>query len=208
MPRTKTHVTSKQKKSKAQLALPSLSDVPASNGRATSKAQLSSLIKSARDIMRKDAGLSGELDRLPQLSWVLFLKCFDDLEQRREAESVMAGETYRPIIPKGYRWRDWAADPDRGRTGPDLIEFVNNDLLPKLRSLNGSDERQVIAAVFGETYNRMLSGYLLRDIVNLMDGVNFNSADDIHTLSHLYESMLKEMRGAANRIAPRRCVGR
>ena len=127
----------------------------------------------------------------------VFLKCFGDLEQRREAEAIMAGERYKPVIPAGYRWRDWAADPDKGRTGPDLVEFVNNDLLPKLRDLNGSDERRVIAAVFGETYNRMLSGYLLRDIVNLMGGVNFNSADDIHTLSHLYETMLKEMRDAA-----------
>jgi type I restriction enzyme M protein len=176
--------------------------LPAANGgesaaRPNSKAQLSSLIKSARDIMRKDAGLNGDLDRLPQLSWVLFLKCFDDLEQRREAEAVMAGQGYKPVIPKPCRWRDWAADPDKGRTGPELLDFINNDLLPRLRALNGAEERQVIAAVFGETYNRMLSGYLLRDVVNLVNGVNFNSTDDIFTLGHLYESMLKEMRDAA-----------
>lgn len=147
--------------------------------------------------MRKDAGLNGDLDRLPQLSWVLFLKCFDDLEQRRLAEAEMAGEKYTAVMPKGYRWRDWAADADKGRTGPELIDFVNNDLLQKLRGLSGTDERQVIATVFGETYNRMLSGYLLRDVVNLMNGVNFNSSDDIFTLGHLYESMLKEMRDAA-----------
>ena len=200
MPKSPKPTAPKSQKPRAERkGQPRLIPDPAStiNGGATSKSQLSSLIKSARDIMRKDAGLNGDLDRLPQLSWVLFLKCFDDLEQRREAEAIMAGETYKPVIPKGYRWRDWAADPNRGRTGPDLIEFVNNDLLPKLRSINGSDERQVIAAVFGETYNRMLSGYLLRDVVNLMGGVNFNSSDDIHTLSHLYESMLKEMRDAA-----------
>ena len=170
--------------------------MPGGNG-STTKSQLSSLIKSARDIMRKDAGLNGDLDRLPQLSWVLFLKCFDDLELRRQTEAEMAGEAYKLVIPKGYRWRDWAADPDRGRTGPELIQFVNDDFLPKLRSINGSDERQVIAAVFGETYNRMLSGYLLRDVVNLVNGINFNSSDDIFTLGHLYESMLKEMRDAA-----------
>ena len=173
--------------------------LPTGNGGngSTSRAQLSSLIKSARDIMRKDAGLNGDLDRLPQLSWVLFLKCYDDLEQRREAEAVMEGVKYQAVIPKGYRWRDWAADPDRGRTGPELLDFVNNDLLPKLRGLNGLEERQVIAAVFGETYNRMLSGYLLRDVVNLLGSVNFNSSDDIFTLGHLYESLLKEMRDAA-----------
>jgi type I restriction enzyme M protein len=167
------------------------------NNGATSRAQLSSLIKSARDIMRKDAGLNGDLDRLPQFSWILFLKCWDDLELRRETEAVMAGGKYAAIVPKGCRWRDWAADPDKGRTGPELIKFVNDDLLPKLRELTGTPERQVLAAVFGETYNRMLSGYLLRDVVNLVDGVNFNSSDDIFTLGHLYESMLKEMRDAA-----------
>ncbi len=188
----KTTPNSRKKTSQPEL-------LPAANGNGgpTSKSQLSSLIKSARDIMRKDAGLNGDLDRLPQLSWILFLKCFDDLEQRREAEAIMAGETYKVVVPKNFRWRDWAADPDKGRTGPDFLDFVNNELLPKLRSLTGTDERQGIAAVFGETYNRMLSGYLLRDVVNLINGLNFNSRDDIFTLGHLYESMLKEMRDAA-----------
>ena len=163
----------------------------------TTQAQLSSIIKSARDLMRKDAGLSGELDRLPQLSWVLFLKCYDDLEQGREASAVLSGQPYRAVIPARYRWRDWAADPDKGLTGPDLAEWVNTKLLPKLRDLNGSEEQLVIAALFRETYNRMLSGYLLRDLVNLIHRVNFASHDEIFTLSHLYESMLKEMRDAA-----------
>jgi len=185
-----------RRKSKAQPELLPANGGANGNGQ-TSKAQLSSLIKSARDIMRKDAGLNGDLDRLPQFSWVLFLKCFDDLELRRETEAVMAGEKYTPVVPKGYRWRDWAADPDKGRTGPELLDFINDEFLPKLRELTGSLERQVIAAVFSETYNRMLSGYLLRDVVNLVNGVNFNSSDDIFTLGHLYESMLKEMRDAA-----------
>jgi len=193
MPKPKT--TRKKSRPKTSPNQPAL--LPADNGGATSKARLSSVIKSARDIMRKDAGLNGDLDRLPQLSWILFLKCFDDLEQRRAAEAVMAGQKYQPVIPAPFRWRDWAADPDRGSTGPDLLDFVNNNLLSKLRGLTGSDERQVIAEVFGETYNRMLSGYLLRDVVNLVNQINFNSSDDIFTLGHLYESMLKEMRDAA-----------
>ncbi|MFQ5409421.1 MAG: type I restriction-modification system subunit M N-terminal domain-containing protein, partial [Anaerolineales bacterium] len=138
-----------------------------SSPKKTTRAQLSSIIKSARDIMRKDAGLNGDLDRLPQLSWVLFLKCYDDLEQRREATAVLAGKPYRAVIPEGYRWRDWAADPDRGQTGDELIDFVNNKLLPGLRDLSDSEEQVVIAALFRETFNRMLSGYLLRDVVNL-----------------------------------------
>ncbi|MDI6770137.1 MAG: class I SAM-dependent DNA methyltransferase [Anaerolineales bacterium] len=162
-----------------------------------SKASLSSLIKSARDIMRKDAGLNGDLDRLPQLSWLMFLKCYDDLERRREDDAIVSHRDFKPVIPAPYRWRDWAADPDRGRTGPDFIAFVNNNLLPALRGLSGSDERLKVAEVFKETYSRMLSGYLLRDVVNLVDGIHFQSKDEIFTLAHLYESMLKEMRDAA-----------
>lgn len=161
------------------------------------KASLSSLIKSSRDIMRKDAGLNGDLDRLPQLSWILFLKCYDDLEKRREEDAKASRRKYKPVIPSPYRWRDWAADDDTGATGEDLIKFVNEVLLRSLRGLSGSDERLKIAEVFKETYNRMLSGYLLRDVVNLVDGIHFQSKDEIFTLAHLYESMLKEMRDAA-----------
>lgn len=161
------------------------------------RAQLSSLIKSARDIMRKDAGLSSDLDRLPQLSWILFLKTYDDLEQRREADAVLSRKAYKPVIPAPYRWRDWASDENEGATGEELLQFINNDLLPELRALSGSDERLKVAEVFKETYNRMLSGYLLRDVVNLMNGIHFQSKDEIFTLSHLYESMLKQMRDAA-----------
>jgi type I restriction enzyme M protein len=161
------------------------------------RTQLSSLIKSSRDIMRKDAGLSGDLDRLPQLSWIMFLKCYDDLEKRREELAVLEGKPYRPVIQAPYRWRDWAADPDRGQTGAEFLDFISNDLLPALRSLSGSDEKLTIAALFAETYNRMLSGYLLRDVVNLVNSIHFESKDEIFTLSHLYESMLKEMRDAA-----------
>jgi len=162
----------------------------------TAKAQLSAATKSARDIMRKDAGLSGDLDRIPQLSWVMFLKCFDDLEQRREVTE----KKYRGAIEQPYRWRDWAGDPDKGLTGEPLLKFINDDLFPSLRDLTGTgagDARDILGAVFKETYNRMLSGYLLRDVVNLVNRINFNSSDDIHTLAHLYESMLREMRDAA-----------
>ena len=101
------------------------------------------------------------------------------------------------MIPPPYRWRDWASDPDKGQTGQAFLDFINNDLLPSLRSLAGSDEKLTIAALFAETYNRMLSGYLLRDMANLVEGIPFESKDEIFTLSHLYESMLKEMRDAA-----------
>jgi type I restriction enzyme M protein len=162
----------------------------------TPQAKLSTAIKAARDTMRKDAGLNGDIDRIPQLAWLLFLKAFDGLEERRE----ITDRTFRPAIEAPYRWRDWAADPVNGRTGQELLDFVNDKLLPYLRELQGTgpdDPRDVIAAVFRETYNRMLSGYLLRDVVDKVNEINFASSDDIHTMAHLYESMLREMRDAA-----------
>lgn len=161
------------------------------------QAKLSSVIKAARDTMRKDAGLNGDLDRIPQLAWLLFLKAYDGLEERRQ---ITNGKQFRAAIDAPHRWRDWAGDPVNGRTGEELTEFVNSELLPHLRELRGTgqdDPRDVIAAVFKETYNRMLSGYLLRDVVNKVNEVNFASSDDIHTMAHFYESMLREMRDAA-----------
>src|SRR2546426_3175480 len=88
----------------------------------TTAQTLGSLVKSARDIMRKDKGLNGDLDRLPMLTWVMFLKFLDDMEQMREQEAKMAGKKFRPAIDPHYRWRDWAAKPD-GITGGELIAF-------------------------------------------------------------------------------------
>jgi len=172
--------------------------------------QLASIIKSCRDIMRKDKGLNGDLDRLPMLTWVMFLKFLDDMEEIRQEEAKLAGKRFRPAIEPPYRWRDWASRPE-GITGPELIAFVNQDearrpdgkrgpglfeYLRTLRSANG-DRRDVIAKVFQGTANRMTNGYLLRDVVNKVNGIHFNSKDEIHTLGLLYESMLREMRDAA-----------
>ena len=92
----------------------------------TTAQSLGSLIKSARDIMRKDKGLNGDLDRLPMLTWIMFLKFLDDLELQRETEAELAGKKFRPAIEPPYRWRDWAANP-QGVTGDELISFINNE---------------------------------------------------------------------------------
>jgi len=177
----------------------------------TTAQRLSSIVKSCRDIMRKDKGLNGDLDRLPMLTWIMFLKFLDDMEQIREQEAKMAGKRFRRAIEPPYRWRDWAAKED-GITGEELISFVNNEeavrpdgtkgagLFAYLRGLqgaNGGDRRDVIATVFKGTINRMINGYLLRDVMNKLNGIHFTSSEEIHTLGHLYESMLKEMRDAA-----------
>jgi type I restriction enzyme M protein len=172
--------------------------------------QLGSIVKSSRDIMRKDKGLSGDLDRLPMLTWIMLLKFLDDMERDREEERKLAGKRFKQAIEPPYRWRDWAANP-QGMTGPELIAFINQDeavrpdgkrgaglfaYLRSLQSTNG-DRRDVIAKVFEGTNNRMINGYLLRDVVNKVNEIHFNSRDEIHTLGRLYESLLKEMRDAA-----------
>ena len=182
-----------------------------SEAQLTTAQQLGSIVKSCRDIMRKDKGLSGDLDRLPMLVWVMFLKFIDDMETLRESEAILKGERFRPAIEAPYRWRDWAAKED-GITGDALIAFISQDkavrpdgsegqgvfaYLRGLQSANGGDRRDVIAAIFRGTVNRMISGYLLRDMINKINAIHFSSSEEIHTLSLLYESMLKEMRDAA-----------
>lgn len=177
----------------------------------TTAQRLGSVVKSSRDIMRKDKGLSGELDRLPMLVWIMFLKFLDDAEKIREADAVLKGEKFRPAIESPYRWRDWAAI-ETGISGDELIQFINYDdaklpdgtegsglfaYLRNLQGTNGGDRRDVIAEVFKGVTNRMISGYLLRDVINKINEIHFESSEEIHTLSHLYESMLKEMRDAA-----------
>ena len=168
-------------------------------------------MKSARDIMRKDKGLNGDLDRLPMLTWIMFLKFLDDLEQQRETEAKLAGRKFKPAIEPPYRWRDWAADP-QGVTGDELLAFINYEectrpdgqkgagLFAHLRgitSANGDGRRDVIATVFKGVDNRMKSGYLLREVINKIAGIHFTSHEELHTLGALYESMLREMRDAA-----------
>ncbi len=177
----------------------------------TTSQMLGSLLKSARDIMRKDKGLNGDLDRLPLLTWIMFLKFLDDLERQREEEYELAGKKFKPAIDSPYRWSDWAADA-QGITGDELLLFINSDeavradgtrgagLFSYLRSLsssNGDNRRDVIATVFKGVDNRMKSGYLLRDIINKVAAIHFTSSDELHTLGALYESMLREMRDAA-----------
>jgi len=183
----------------------------------TTSQSLGSLLKSARDIMRKDKGLNGDLDRLPLLTWIMFLKFLDDLELQRQEEAQLAGTKFKPAVEPPYRWRDWAANP-QGITGDELLAFINNEdttrpdgtkgagLFRYLRGLTSSNGdlgasdnigRDVIATVFKGVDNRMKSGYLLRDVINKIGGIHFTSSAELHTLGALYESMLREMRDAA-----------
>ena len=165
----------------------------------TTAQELSTLIKSARDIMRKDKGLSGELDRIPMLTWIMFLKFLDDMEHIRESEAALAGEDFHSLIEEPYRWRDWAAD-EGGITGNDLINFINLEeanlpdgtkgqglfhYLRNLRSADGKGREDVIATVFRGIINRIQSGYLLRDVVNKVNSIHFDASEEMHTLESI-----------------------
>src|SRR5436309_3759459 len=178
---------------------------------ATTAQSLGSLIKSARDIMRKDKGLNGDLNRLPMPTRIMFLKFLDDLELQRETEASLAGKKFQRAIDPPYRWRDWSANP-AGITGDELMAFVNNEeavlpdqtrgpgLFAYLRRLTGrdcADRLAVIATVCKGTINRMINAYLLRDVINKVSGIHFGSSEELHTLGALYETMLREMRDAA-----------
>ncbi|MBN2562338.1 MAG: N-6 DNA methylase [Phycisphaerae bacterium] len=182
----------------------------------TTAERLGAVVKSCRKIMRKDKGLNGDLDRLPMLTWIMFLKFLDDMEQIEESRSKMRKAKFEPSIKPPYRWRDWAAQ-ENGITGPELLSFVTQEktirpdgteglgLLKYLGSLrNGKgSRRQVIGTVFGGAdgsggiTSRMQSGYLLRDVINQVSSINFLEQDELFTLGFLYESMLREMRDAA-----------
>lgn len=161
----------------------------------TTEQRLLAIIKSARNIMRTDPGLNGDLDRVPQMAWLLFLKAFDDLESDREA--VESG--YSRLLPEDLRWREWAGKDTL--TGDQLLKFVNGELLPGLRTLPGRGGKRTLADVLHDVYqgveNRMRSGYQMRELLNVLNGIHFESADDIHTMARIYETLLREVRDAA-----------
>jgi len=192
---------------------------PAAVAVATTAQSLGSLLKSARDIMRKDKGLNGDLDRLPMLTWIMFLKFLGDMEHIEEEKAAMSGKRFRGAIEAPYRWRDWAAE-EAGITGPDLLKFLTAEetelpdgsrgpglfvYLKGLRGENGRrDRKDVVATVFRGLTNRMESGYLLRDVINLVHGIHFDSSEEVHTLGRLYETLLREAaRHRANLVAAR-----
>jgi type I restriction enzyme M protein len=161
----------------------------------TTQQRLAAVIKRCRDIMRTDPGLNGDLDRLPQMAWLLFLKAYDDLEDRR----AILDADHKPLITAEFRWVGWARDEKL--TGDDLLSFVNGKLLPYLKELpttaSGLTTSDVISGIFQGIDNRMRSGYQLRELINELNKIHFDSTDDIHTMAHLYESMLREVRDAA-----------
>lgn len=157
---------------------------------------LTTLVKSIQDIMRQDAGVDGDAQRISQLVWMLFLKIFDDKEQEYELESG-----YQSPIPERLRWREWAANAE-GITGEALLALVNNDLFPTLKELAfapGDDPRGfIVREVFADSYNYMKSGTLMRQVINKINGIDFNNLKDRHAFNDIYEQILRDLQSAGN----------
>ncbi len=165
--------------------------------------------KNIDDVLWKDAGCTSELDYTEQTSWLLFLKYLDALEQDKASEAALNGKKYTHILDKPYRWETWAApkgkdgkiDHNQTLTGDDLIQFVNGKLFPylhgfKQKATGPNTIEYKIGEIFGEIKNRIQSGYNLREIIDHIDELRFQSQTEKHELSHLYEAKIKNMGNA------------
>ncbi len=158
---------------------------------------LTTLVKSIQDIMRQDAGVDGDAQRISQLVWMLFMKIFDDKDMEHELED----DNYESPLPTKLRWRSWAAD-EEGMTGDELLDFINNDLFKILKEMQPGPESDpkefLIKEVFTDSYNYMKSGTLIRQVVNKINQINFNDLKDRHIFNELYEQILKDLQSAGN----------
>jgi len=165
--------------------------------------------KNIDDILHKDAGCGSELDYVEQTSWVLFLKYLEDLERDKQTAAQLAGKTYHPIIAEPYKWHVWAVpktkdgkiDHHQALSGDDLKEFVDHKLFPYLKKFkadatNPNTIEYKIGEIFSELKNKIHSGYNLREVLNLIDGLRFRSKEEKHEMSHLYEDKIKNMGNA------------
>ncbi|MEK6476029.1 class I SAM-dependent DNA methyltransferase [Catalinimonas sp. 4WD22] len=158
---------------------------------------LSGTIKSIRDIMRQDAGVDGDAQRISQMVWMIFLKVFSD----KEKEWDLMIEGYTSPVPDKLQWDNWAAD-EEGMTGDELLNFVNNELFETLKNLDvtpkSNPQGWIVKQVFEDTYNYMKSGTLIRQVVNKINQIDFNRSEDRHLFNDIYETILKELQSAGS----------
>lgn len=158
---------------------------------------VTNVIKSVQDIMRQDAGVDGDAQRISQLVWMIFLKVFDAKEEEWELEY----DDYTPIIPEELRWSNWAAD-DEGMTGEELLDFVNNKLFKELKEIEltqYSDPKSfLVKSIFEDSYNYMKSGALIRQVINKLNEIDFTASEDRHLFNDIYENILKDLQSAGN----------
>ena len=156
---------------------------------------INNLVKRLQDIMRNDAGVNGDAQRIEQLVWLLFLKVYDSKEELWEFED----DDFESIIPEAYRWRNWAVDNKDGKalTGDSLLEFVNQKLFPALKNLVIDENTPIFKAIvkyaFEDSINYMKDGVLLRQVINVIDEVEFTEYEERHAFNDIYETILKDL---------------
>ena len=172
---------------------------------------IENMIKRIQDITRQDAGINGDAQRIEQLVWMLFLKIYDAKEEFWEFEE----DDYESIIPEDLKWRNWAIDHKDGEalTGDALLDFINNQLFPTLKNLEITEETEkrvaIVKDIFEDANNFMKNGVLLRQIINILNEVDFTEYDDRHTFNDVYETILKDLQSAGNAgefYTPRPCT--
>ncbi|WP_096013244.1 type I restriction-modification system subunit M [Campylobacter lanienae] len=161
---------------------------------------LSGFVKRVRDVMRNDAGINGDAQRIEQITWMLFLKVYDAKEEDWEFDD----EQFESIIPPKLRWRNWAHVENQhdGLTGDQLLNFVNNELFPTLRKLEINSDtpirQSIVRTTFEDANNYMKDGVLLRQIINIIDELDFGSYEETHAFGEIYETILKELQSAGS----------
>lgn len=177
---------------------------------------VNNLIKRIQNIMRQDAGISGDAQRIEQMVWMFFLKVYDSQEDVWEWKAYQDKREYHSIIPDELRWRAWAVDNADGKalTGDKLLEFINTVLFPVLKgttvNYNGSEikgiqitpetprSQSIVKEVFDDLNQYMKNGICLRQIINIIDEIDFSDAEDRHTFGDIYEGILKDLQSAGN----------
>ena len=161
---------------------------------------IQNLVKRIQDIMRQDAGVDGDAQRISQLVWLLFLKVYD----AKEEEWEFMDDNYESIIPEELKWRSWAPDNKDGKalTGGALLDFVNNKIFPRLKDLEVDEytpqRAAIVKTVFEDAYNYMRDGVLLRQIINILNEVDFNDYQERHAFNDVYETFLKSLQSAGS----------
>ncbi len=161
---------------------------------------LSTFVKRIRDIMRNDAGINGDAQRIEQIAWMLFLKVYDAKEQDWEFNE----DNYESIIPETCRWANWAKDDHSGSamTGDSLLNFVNNTLFPTLKNLAVTPEtpikKSIVRTTFEDANQYMKDGVLLRQVINTIDELDLSDTQESHAFGEIYETILKELQSAGS----------
>ena len=161
---------------------------------------ISNFVKRIQDVMRNDSGVNGDAQRIEQIVWILFLKIYDAKEETWE----LLNDNYTSIIPEGLKWRDWAVDRKDGEalTGDGLLDFVNNTLFPTLKNLEIDEttpmSQVIVRYAFEDANNYQKDGVLLRQVVNIIDEIDFTEYKERHEFGAIYESFLKDLQSAGN----------